>query len=111
MGYELSIVRKNDWSDIYEDSNISLKEWTNYATKDYELEESDDAYTYNWKGYPYIKESGTPWFAYNSDGYIYTKNPDIYVIKKMISIATALKAKVLGEEGELYDNEFLKAFE
>ena len=38
MGYELHIVRRNDWDDYEENSNISLDEWLAYVQLDNELE-------------------------------------------------------------------------
>ena len=39
------------------------------------------------------------------DGAIDTKNPDKLVIRKMVELANKLKAKVIGEEGEVYDSD------
>ena len=105
MGYDLNIVR-----DTIETSSISLDEWLNYVRNDKELVLSDEPNVYNWIAYPYIRENGAPWFEYYN-GYITTKNPDAEVIKKMFSIAEALKGKVQGEEGEFYDESILKSFE
>ena len=38
MGYELHIVRRLDWEDDEEYSNISLEEWLSYVQSDEELE-------------------------------------------------------------------------
>jgi hypothetical protein len=38
MGYEFHIVRRKDWEDFEEDSNISLEEWLAYVQSDNELE-------------------------------------------------------------------------
>lgn len=113
MGYELNIVRQSDWSDPDEKSNITYEEWIEYANHDNELVAStSDADYYEWVNYPHIEENGLPWFAYSSDsGFISTKNPDLWVIKKMIAIAEALNARVQGEEGEFYNEDFLKQFE
>lgn len=109
MGYELNIVRKKDWSNANEESNVSLEEWLKYAEQDNELTVSAEPNMFDWTNYPCIQENGIPWFQY-SNGYIRTKNPDISVIKKMLTMAQALDAKVQGEEGEFYDENFLEAF-
>jgi hypothetical protein len=105
MGYDLNIVRPS-----IESSNISREEWMRYATNDEELTTSAEANLFQWIGYPYIKERGIPWFEFR-DGYITTKNPDFDVIKKLLSIAQSLNAKVQGEEGEFYEDDFLNSIE
>lgn len=47
-----------------------------------------------------------PWFAYWK-GSINTKNPDVPIIRKMLQIASALNAKVQGDDGEFYTEESL----
>ena len=42
-----------------------------------------------------------PWLEW-FDGYIYTKNPDEPILSKMLEIATALGAKVQGDDLETY---------
>lgn len=108
MGVELNIVRKNNWNDYSEPSNITLEEWIQYAESDTELkkEMNEEAGSYVWEGYLEDKSFGTPWFNY-SKGYIFTKNPNILVIQKLIVIATALNAKVYDEEGDPFDPSFL----
>lgn len=110
MSYELNIVRRFDWSNNEEKSNIALEEWLKYAEQDPELTKSDELNEYEWTAYPYKEANGTPWFKYN-DGYVRSKNPDLLVIKKMLVMATAMNAKVQGEEGELYDESFLEALQ
>jgi len=46
-----------------------------------------------------------PWFDY-SYGCITTKNPDEDVIRKMLSIAGALSARVQGDDGEIVQNQW-----
>ena len=47
------------------------------------------------------KDGNMAWFDYR-DGRIVVKNPDDEIIAKMKRIATNLRAKVLGDEGESY---------
>jgi hypothetical protein len=111
MSYNLNIIRQDDWSDYDAESTISLDEWIMYAENDPELELDTNQKIfikcYKWNAYPYSNEIA--WFAYNN-GSVFTKNPDFYVIKKMISIASALNGKVRGEEHEFYDEDFLMNF-
>jgi hypothetical protein len=113
MGYDLNIVRQSDWSDAEGKSNITYQEWLEYVAHDNELVASTtDPDYYEWINYPHIEENGLPWFVYSHDfGFISTKNPDQWVIEKMIAIAEALYARVQGEQGEFYDEDFLEQFE
>ena len=119
MGYDLHITRKEHWAD-HEQSNISFDEWLAYVKTDSELELingfeikiGSEAEFKNAPGFcewnaPTEKDpNARPWFDYWK-GSIDTKNPDEPTIHKMIHIATALNAKVQGDEGEFYDEEYL----
>jgi hypothetical protein len=119
MGYELHIVRKSNW-DSDEDSNISLDEWLSYVESDEEITLTngfqmnilnvDTSWKESpgfcsWNAHPNANEGTFPWFDY-SDGCISTKYPDDYTIKKMIAIAEVLNAKVQGDDGEIYDENY-----
>lgn len=120
MGYELHIVRQNDWNDVEEASNISLEEWIKYAKTDKEILLTNDStsdpksrslstdegpgFVY-WIGHPTLKNTDKPWFDYWR-GSISTKYPDDATIKKMIQIAFALNARVQGDDLEYYDDSF-----
>ncbi len=112
MGYELSIQR--------EDNQIKLtkEEWVDYVKSDPEFEQIEE--------FSAVLDSGesitvpTPnaglWktnkgevpFTFDEEyGWISVKNPDEWIIKKMISIAQDLDSVVLGEEGEKYDEKNL----
>ena len=113
MGYDLHITRKDNWSDDDENREIPLTEWLTYIETAPDLVLSD-AYRIkvpgsetgsqvapgfcDWTAHPSQVSS---WFAYSS-GCIETKNPDEDVIKRMLSIAKALGAKVQGDDGEAY---------
>lgn len=108
MGYELSIQR--------EENQIKLTkgEWIDYIKSDSEFEqieefsaELDDGKSLTvstpntglWKS-----DKGEVPFTFDEEyGWISVKNPDVWIIKKMISIAHDLDSVVLGEEGEKYD--------
>lgn len=101
MGYDLHITRKKLWFDKGDD--ISEDEWLCYVKSDKELKiktESGACFT-NWSGEcSYGK--GTAWFDWNQ-GNIYTKNPDNFILKKMLLMAKVFNAKVQGDDGEVYD--------
>ena len=116
MGYELHITRRAHWADT-ETPDIELDEWLTYVNSDNQLELKT---SYNikigeetqfqnlrgyceWNAHPTAKElNERPWFSY-SEGTIDTKNPDDSTILKMMQIATALNAKVQGDDGEIYN--------
>ncbi|HMK17434.1 MAG TPA: hypothetical protein VK492_04490 [Chitinophagaceae bacterium] len=121
MGYDLHIIRKNNWDDFEEESNITLDEWLKYINTDSELELTDgydikigqEQYFQNrpgyceWNAHPKYKDpNNRPWFAYWK-GDINTKNPDYETIYKMLSIARQINAKVQGDDGEYYDEKYL----
>lgn len=121
MGYELHIIRRNDWQNDEEGSNISLEEWLEYVKNDKELEltngylikipgtESsfqDVPGFCNWTAHSKKVNDDTPWFAYGY-GMISAKYPDGETIKKMIAIADKLSGKVQGDDGEFYDDDYL----
>jgi hypothetical protein len=120
MGYELHIVRKNNFGNLEEDSTISLEEWLAFVEADIELEltngylikipgiqnefQSVPGFSI-WKAHPTMKGEDSPWLDYGY-GSISTKHPDDYLIQKMISIAEILKGKVQGDDGEIYDESY-----
>jgi hypothetical protein len=117
MGYELHIVRRNDYDDLDEQSNISLDEWLAYVESDKELELTNgyqikvpgvtDTFQNvpgfcNWTAHSTKKRDELPWFDYGY-GSITAKYPDDETIRKMIEIAEKLNAKVQGDDSEFYD--------
>ncbi len=121
MGYDLTIVRQNDWSDFEEDSNITLEEWLQYVESDPELQLTNGYDSEvpgilpgewqnrpgfcDWVGHPKADAAIVPWFDYYL-GSINTKNPDDNTIRKMIMIAKKLNGKVRGDDGEFYDESY-----
>ncbi|WP_018343436.1 hypothetical protein [Cytophaga aurantiaca] len=118
MGYELHIVRQKDWEDYEEESSITLDEWLAYVETDSELIPNssldpskrmygDDSPGFViWKEYP-GNTYETSWLDF-FEGSISTKHPDDITIAKMIQIAKALNARVQGDEGEFYDEEYIQ---
>lgn len=124
MGYELHITRREDWADT-ETQDIPLEEWLAYVDSDIELEltnrydvkigtetqfQNRPGYC-EWNAHPTGKEpNARPWFSF-WEGSIDTKSQDAPTIRKMIQIASALNAKVHGDEGEIYTEEYLAELE
>ena len=120
MGYELHIVRRNNWEDYEEDSNISLEEWVAYVRSDSELEltngyqiripgiensfQNSPGFC-NWTGHSIKVGDDKPWFDYGH-GMISAKYPDDETIKKMIAIANRFNGKVQGDDCEFYDENY-----
>ena len=123
MGYELHIVRQNDWEDYEEESNISIEEWLAYVQTDTELEltngyqlkfpghehlfQSAPGFC-NWTGHSTKTGDDKPWLDYGH-GSISAKYPDDETIKKMLFIANKLNGKVRGDDGEFYDETYFSA--
>jgi len=110
MSYELFIT-KADYSWEIEDSPIQEAEWLEVANKCAELKISmndcysrkgDDGQIENYHPWLITSLPDNPplWFI---DGAINTTNPDIKTIKFMVNLAKRLDAKVIGEDGETYD--------
>jgi hypothetical protein len=99
MGYDLHITRRKDWAD-QDGPQITEAEWRAFATStaDFELQLMDGEVYGVWKNPAVVPEQ---WLLL-SDGNLYTKNPDERFIAKMIDIASALGAKVQGDDGEVY---------
>jgi len=119
MGYKIHIIRKNNWEDFEEESDITLADWLTHIPLDEELILMDgykhvfggkEHITHSpgfceWDGHPTLKEGNRPWFDYGY-GSISTKNPDDHTIRKMLQIADALEARVQGDDGEFYDEDY-----
>lgn len=99
MGYDLHVTRKTFWYD--EDGpEISLEEWLTYAATDPDLQlDEENPGDDNWK----IRLSDGSWpLWWQSRGELLTKNPEPRVIAKLLHIARALGARVLGDDDETY---------
>lgn len=116
MGYELHITRAEDWTDSAE-VPISLEEWLAFVAVDPELRHDGVAATtlpdggvfevrepglVVWTAHPQAgKGEGLPWIRY-VDGQLQSKHPDPPFLRKMHEIATALGARLQGDDGENY---------
>ena len=100
MGYDFHITRKEHWAD-YEGPRISLEEWTAYAGSDIDLKpDSDNPGAENWI---VTNHDGPCPLWWDANGEIIAKNPEQSMVEKMVAIANALGARVLGDDGEVYD--------
>ncbi len=99
MGYELHITRKTHWWDG-DGPTITLAEWQQLVERDAELSaylEVDEAS--RGKAASYLDQEGAlRW----DDGEVLSKNPDESLVVKMVAIAAALDARVLGDDDEVY---------
>ncbi len=117
MGYDVQIVRNNEWWDENVGGGISFDEWESYLDSDptmrmdgfAEADTAEESVLRNeneglavWVAYSgHDKDGNRAWFDYRN-GLVVVKNPDDEILKKMCSIALHMEAKVLGEESEEY---------
>jgi len=99
MGYDLHITRKDYWAD-QKGPSISLDEWTKYARGDSNLSlDPNNPGPENW----ILAEHGRAWpLWWDEKGHIVAKNPGPPMIEKLVAIANALGARVLGDDDEVY---------
>lgn len=123
MGYDIHITRQENWFDEDSNKKIPLEEWKDFLANDPEMRpgnvaeatttsgkamriESDGLAV--WTSYSGNGINGNfAWFDYNN-GNIVCKNPDDEIIAKMLDIGKRLKAKIQGDEGELYESSVAK---
>ncbi len=117
MGYDLHITRKNEWYNEETDQNILLLEWKDYLAADLEMRLDDNvaagilknnvllSNSNGWAVWLMYSANGVDnnyaWFDYQN-GNIVVKNPDREILNKMLEIAEKLKARVQGDDGEIY---------
>jgi hypothetical protein len=119
MGYNLYITRKENSFDDDEQNCISLTEWIDYLRADNEMRLDNFAEATATNGeYVRTESQGmSVWTKYSKDGVagnhawfwpdngnIVVKNPHAEIRNKMIDIAGYLKAKVQGDDGEIYES-------
>jgi hypothetical protein len=97
MGYELYITRKKmPWDE--EGPEIPLDEWLAYVASDPELRPAPEILKHAVR-LKVPSEYPDPWMDWFG-GNVYAKNPDRPIVEKMLKIASALHAKVTGDNGE-----------
>jgi hypothetical protein len=104
MGYDLHITRKDCWAEEEDERCISREEWKAYVENDPEITLDPDNPFEDYYIYLRTGENWPLWFRPEL-GNIYTKNPPDDVIKKIVAIASALKARVQGDDQEFYDSD------
>ena len=99
MGYDLHVTRKSFWADEV-GPVITIEEWLAYVNSDPTLtpDSRNGPHMVLWNGPSKYEE---PWIDWN-EGELYTKNPDPPLIGKLLEIATALNARVRGDDNEVY---------
>src|ERR1043165_9637946 len=112
MSYDLFIVRRNNFEDYEEESNITLEEWKNLVESSDDLtweefpgdtEETNFEYCY-WMAYPEQNDAENYWYWFdfsNKYGFVSTRNPDFACMRKLVIMAENLNARVEGMEGEV----------
>ena len=117
MGYEVHIIRKNDFESD-EESNITMEEWKQLVESSPELTweqfDGDDKpldykYCY-WLAHPEQDDSNRRWFDFYA-GSISTKWTDPACLKLLLRMAEQLQAKLVGDEGEVYTMKEIEALE
>jgi hypothetical protein len=120
MGFELHITRREDAYDDEPELDIALAEWLTYVAADPEFRLDNFAQVELPDGGKLrTEEEGIAvWTAYSRDGIgqnhawftyykgsVDVKNPDQEIINKMVEVAAALGARVVDDEGTVYEKE------
>jgi hypothetical protein len=97
MGYDIHITRARDWTES-EKTPVALEEWLGAirAASDLEVRESRHA---AWTAHP--GRLDVPLLF--DRGEISIKNPDEPTLARAIALAQALNARVVGDDGEVYE--------
>jgi hypothetical protein len=118
MGYDIHITRQENWYDEGISNQITLDEWKAYIESDFEmrLDNFAEAKLPGGENIQIENKGLAIWTKYSGDninsnhawfdfrnGNIVVKNPDDEIMRKMLSIADKLKAKMQGDEVEIYD--------
>ncbi len=98
-GYDLHVTRKEYWADKG-GAVITYTEWQSYVQRDGAIQKDSQNSEYDF----IVMTNGDSFpIWYNPRlGELSTKNPSDVAIEKLKQIANELKAKVQGDDGELY---------
>jgi len=101
MGVEFHITRADFWADNQE-NQISSEEWLETVNADPELtiDDKNGEFFVIWNGDSIHKTACLEWSA----GNVSTKWPDTALYHKMLKIAEKLNAKVMDDNGTLYES-------
>jgi hypothetical protein len=108
MGYDAHITRKKFWADS-EGRPITAQEWLAYVATDPQLRLDPTSKRHTVTILRIQSQYPDPWLEW-FEGDIYTKNPDEAILGKMLQIASALGARVQGDDGEIYRSARLDDF-
>ncbi|MCL6326556.1 hypothetical protein [Pectobacterium polaris] len=99
MGWELHIIRTENWFDSASNP-ISSEEWLQLVDDDKELsiDRNNGEFFAIWSGQ---SEHDEPWLDWD-DGRVSTKHPDEALYCKMLQIASKLGAVVVDDDGHKY---------
>src|SRR4051812_41427346 len=95
MGYDIHLTRRADWAAMSGDA-IPRDEWVAVAQGDPSLRRAPES-GHLFYDYP----AGGGWFDY-STGNVFTKNVNDQTFAKAHELAAKLRAKVQGDDGEVY---------
>jgi hypothetical protein len=98
-GYDLHITRKVHWADS-DGPQISQAEWQEYVKQDRQV--ADDPANSEFDFVVSLPGESFPIGLDPKLGELVTKDPSQRAVVKLIDIARALRARVQGDEGELY---------
>jgi len=101
-GYDLHITRKAHWADS-NGPKISEAEWQAYVKQDREI--AHDPANAEFDFVVSLPGESFPIWLDPKLGELVTKDPSQRAVVKLIDIAKALRAKVQGDDGELYPSE------
>ncbi len=110
MGYEVHIIRKKDYEDYDEESNITHEEFIALVERRPELsweavgndeDNSKREYCY-WNSYPALENNNPPWLHY-FHGEINTKCTEDDCLKLWLELANEMGGQLRGDDGEQYD--------
>jgi hypothetical protein len=100
MGYDLHIVRTEDWTERAHNP-IRSDEWLAYLENDKDLKLLGVNGPYFAVFFDASDVDPGSWLDW-ADGEIFSKYPGLRMVRKMIAIAATLRAKVQGDDGEIY---------
>ena len=101
-GYDLHITRKVHWADSNGPA-ISLAEWQEYAKHDRQV--ARDPANSEFDFVVSLSGESFPIWLDPKLGELVTKDPSQRAVVKLIDIARALRARVQGDDGELYPSD------
>jgi hypothetical protein len=122
MGYEVHIMRKVDYDDYDEASNITFEEVLSFVEQHSEFSWTDNAghkdeghQFFYWINYPELENNNSPWLMVykNDDGKceLNTKWTDVTCLRKWLEMAEYFGGQLRGDDGERYDKEAIDAYE